>query len=209
MLKILIPETKTCFQDLAAEFTKLYKAVTGNVLHTVFQDDGTSDLICFGTDADSALIHQWQIEKKIPNFSIRYGSDSYQILSACIDQRKMLFLVGGNTRAFFYAVYDFFEKAAGCHWFWDGDRIPKAEHIPIEGWDIRESPRFEYRGLRYFAHRGLMRFQAEHWDFEDWKKEFDWVLKKRLNLAMLRIGMDDLFQKAFPQIVPYPDWKTQ
>jgi hypothetical protein len=58
--------------------------------------------------------------------------------------------------------------------------------------------------LRYFAHRSLHRFQAEHWDFEDWKKEIDWILKKRLNLFMLRIGMDDLFQKAFPELVTYP-----
>ena len=30
-------------------------------------------------------------------------------------------------------------------------------------------------------------------------------MKKRLNFFMLRIGMDDLFQKAFPEIVSYPD----
>ena len=207
MLKILIPENKQHFQDAASIFAELYEAVTGNVLEIIRQDDPCSDLICFGTDADSVLIYQWMMDKKIPNFSICYGTDSYQILSATIDQRKVLFLTGGNVRASFYAVYDFFERAAGCHWFWDGDRIPKAEHISIDGWDVQETPRFEYRGLRYFAHRGLMRFQAEHWDFEDWKKEFDWVLKKRLNLAMLRIGVDDLFQQAFPQVVSYPDWK--
>ena len=30
------------------------------------------------------------------------------------------------------------------------------------------------------------------------------MVKKRLNLFMLRIGMDDLFQKAFPDVVEYP-----
>ncbi len=39
----------------------------------------------------------------------------------------------------------------------------------------------------------------------DWEKEIDWILKKRLNLFMLRIGMDDVFQKAFPDIVSYPE----
>ena len=67
-----------------------------------------------------------------------------------------------------------------------------------------EKPRFEYRGLRYFAHRGLHRFQAEHWDLEDWKREIDWLVKKRFNLFMLRTGIDDLFQRAFPGEVPYP-----
>ena len=71
--------------------------------------------------------------------------------------------------------------------------------------DITESPRFDYRGIRYFAHRSLHRFQAEHWSLEDWQREIDWMLKKRLNCFMLRIGVDDLFQKAFPEAVPYPE----
>lgn len=96
------------------------------------------------------------------------------------------------------------KKAAGCHYFWDGDVIPQADSIPLDGWDIHEAPRFEYRAIRYFAHRGLHRFQAEHWSLEDWQKEIDWLLKRRLNLFMLRIGTDDLFQRAFPDIVPYP-----
>lgn len=54
------------------------------------------------------------------------------------------------------------------------------------------------------AHRSLDRFQAEHWDTAQWEREIDWALKKRLNLIMLRIGMDDVYQKAFPGIVPYP-----
>ena len=57
---------------------------------------------------------------------------------------------------------------------------------------------------RNFAHRGLHRFQAEHWGIEDWQREIDWLLKKRLNMFMLRIGQDDLFQKAFPEVVSYP-----
>ena len=70
---------------------------------------------------------------------------------------------------------------------------------------VCEKPRFEYRGTRYFAHRGLKRFQAEHWNLEDWKRELDWLVKKRLNFFMLRIGMDDVWQRAFPEDVPYPE----
>jgi len=113
-------------------------------------------------------------------------------------------VAGGRGRSTLYAVYDFFERRAGCRYFWDGDIIPSAETVDITGLNVENSPRFEYRGIRYFAHRSLHRFQAEHWSFEDWKKEIDWVIKKRLNLFMLRIGMDDLFQKAFPDIVDYP-----
>ena len=112
---------------------------------------------------------------------------------------------GANGRALLYAVYDFLSRRCGCRWYWDGDVVPRTGGIDISGVDIREKSRFEYRAIRYFAHRGLTRFQAEHWGFEDWKREIDWCMKNRLNTFMLRIGQDDLFQKAFPDVCPYPD----
>ena len=130
--------------------------------------------------------------------------DEYRIVS---DEKGVKF-VGANGRAVLYAVYDFFERQAGCRWFWDGDKVPKKETIELGGLDVREKARFEYRGLRYFAHRGLSRFQAEHWSLNDWKQEIDWMLKRRLNVFMPRIGMDDTWQKAYPDVVPYPDPKA-
>ncbi len=115
-----------------------------------------------------------------------------------------LALSGANARSLFYAVYDFLERRAGCRWFWDGDIVPHSDEIELAGLDVREKSRFEYRAIRYFAHRGLTRFQAEHWGKEDWRREIDWCLKSRLNCLMPRIGMDDTWQKAFPDIVPYP-----
>ena len=49
--------------------------------------------------------------------------------------------------------------------------MPKRETIDLSGLDVHEEAHFEYRGIRYFAHRGLTRFQAEHWGPEDWKRE--------------------------------------
>ncbi|MBO5752017.1 MAG: prolyl oligopeptidase family serine peptidase [Kiritimatiellae bacterium] len=115
------------------------------------------------------------------------------------------FITGSNARSVLYGVYDLLERRGGCGWFWDGDRIPKKAKIDLSGLNVREESKFAYRGVRYFAHRGLHRFQAEHWGLEDWKREIDWCLKKRLNLFMLRIGQDDLFQKAFPSECAYPD----
>ena len=204
MVKIYIPNQKQHFADAAETFAGLYEKVTGIHLPVISEDDGKSDLITFGTDADNILAYHILIDGILERFQLRSGSDDYHIISVKYNNRNILFLAGGNIRAHFYAVYDYFEKIADCHYFWDGDVIPKRDELPLSGIDISASPHFEYRGLRYFAHRSLMRFQAEHWDFEDWKKEFDWVLKKRLNLAMLRIGMDDLYQKAYPDVVPYP-----
>ena len=129
------------------------------------------------------------------------GTDAYALRS---DERGVV-LTGSNERSLLYAVYDLLERRGGCRWFWDGDVVPKKVAIDLTGLDVREESQFEFRAIRYFAHRGLKRFQAEHWGFEDWKREIDWCLKKRLNTFMLRIGQDDLFQRAYPDVVPYPD----
>ncbi|MBQ9337198.1 MAG: hypothetical protein IJS14_07885 [Lentisphaeria bacterium] len=205
MLKILVPD-KTGVNGIAAsEFASLWQKVTGEKLSIVTRDDPKSDLIVLGSDAVNAFSHAKIVEKVIPQFSVMSGSDAYQFRSAKDKNgRKLLFIAGGRPRALLYGVYRFFELRANCRYFWDGDIIPEAKTIDITGLDLIESPRFRYRGLRYFAHRSLTRFQAEHWDFPEWKKEIDWILKKRMNLFMLRIGIDDLFQKAFPDVVPYP-----
>ena len=171
-----------------AEFAKYYKAVTGKPV--------PQNAVSFAID---------------PAVS-KTGKDAYKIVSSSGAQIKSLkpetpcvTITGSNMRSVMYGVYDLLERRAGCRWFWDGDRVPKREKIDLAGLDVREEARFEYRALRYFAHRGLTRFQAEHWGPEDWKREIDWMLKRRLNCFMPRIGMDDTWQKAFPDIVPYPD----
>ena len=161
----------------AAEFAKYHKQVTGR--------DPAPGLVSFSVD---------------PKISAS-GRDAYRIRS----EGEGVRFVASNERSLFYAVYDLFARRAGCAWFWDGDVVPRRERLDLSGLDVSEESQFEYRGLRYFAHRGLTRFQAEHWGLEDWKREIDWMLKNRLNLFMLRIGQDDMFQKAFPDIVPYPD----
>ena len=161
----------------AAEFAKYHRLATGR--------DAADGVAAFAID---------------PSVS-RTGADAYSIVS---DGARVK-LTGSNLRSLYYAVYDLLSRRAGCRWYWDGDVVPKRESIDLAGLDVREESRFEYRALRYFAHRGLTRFQAEHWGFEDWKHEFDWCLKRRLNVVMLRTGQTDEFQRAFPDVVPYPE----
>jgi len=210
MIKVLIPDKHdSYFEDAAGEFSSMWKRITGERPEITTNGSDSCDMVVFGTDAENIFTHQMIMDEVIPGFRLRYGTDDYHLLSALRGTQNLLFIAAGNIRSRFYAVYDFFERRCNCHYFWDGDRIPDTESIDITGLDVLESPRFEYRGLRYFAHRSLKRFQAEHWDFEDWKREFDWVLKKRLNMTMMRIGIEDLFQKAFPDIVPYPEFGTK
>ncbi len=141
-----------------------------------------------------------RIEFALDEALSKSGRDAY----AVSERDGALVFRASNLRSQFYAVYDFFHRL-GCRWYWDGDALPAKGAVAIGGIDIREESRFEYRGLRYFAHRGLTRFQAEHWGPAEWRREIDWCLKNRLNLFMPRIGMDDTWQKAYPDEVPYPN----
>ena len=177
-----------------AEFAKYYRQITGK--------DAPEGMVRFAVD---------------PKVSAS-GRDAYRIVSggscsraaekAADAQERVppaVTITGSNLRSVWYGLYDLLERRGGCRWFWDGDVVPKKDSIDLSNLDIREEAHFEYRGIRYFAHRGLTRFQAEHWGPEDWKKEIDWCVKRRLNLIMPRIGMDDAFQKAYPDVVDYPD----
>ena len=150
------------YREAALVFAKMYEAVTGNCIKITDTDDGESDLVVIGSDAVNDYVMKEVIELRIDSLGIRYGTDDYCIRSHSDGDRKVLILAGGRGRSTLYAIYFYFEKYLGCHYFWDGDVIPQNDGIPMCDIDVVESPRFEYRGLRYFAHRGLKRFQAEH-----------------------------------------------
>ncbi|MBQ8813433.1 MAG: hypothetical protein IJZ85_02895 [Lachnospiraceae bacterium] len=198
---------------IAAEcFAQLTHEVTGNLIELKTDEEVErkslsrySKVVILGNDAENHLTGELYLDGELKDVCFRYGTDEYVIKSLCVNGCKVLLLTGGRPRAVLYAVYRYFERFCHCRWFWDGDRIGTCSELPLEGIMLKESPRFEYRGIRYFAHRSLHRFQAEHWSLEDWKREIHWMLKKRLNLFMLRIGFDDLFQKAFPNEVHYPE----
>lgn len=198
---ILAPKTEGKAYEVATNvFRDYYEKITGAKLEIKTEPSSSDDIVVIGSEAVQPFVYR----SMVGGLPIRCDSDEYCIISKKDNDRNLLFLAGGRGRSTLYAVYDFFERQAGCHYFWDGDVIEKRESINITGLNVYEVPRFTYRAIRYFAHRGLGRFQAEHWDFDEWKKEIDWICKSRLNVFMLRIGIDDLFQKAFPDIVSYP-----
>jgi hypothetical protein len=209
-------EASDAFSIPRAEFAKYYKAVTGKPV--------PQNAVSFAIDPAVSKTGK-DAYKIVSSSEFLVSSSGAQIKSLKPETRNekpetrnqkpetrnekpetpCVTITGSNMRSVMYGVYDLLERRAGCRWFWDGDRVPKREKIDLAGLDVREEARFEYRALRYFAHRGLTRFQAEHWGPADWKREIDWMLKRRLNCFMPRIGMDDTWQKAFPDIVPYPD----
>ncbi|MBE7036538.1 MAG: hypothetical protein E7403_04520 [Ruminococcaceae bacterium] len=198
---ILAPKTEEqAYRKAVQVFQEYYQKITGIALDIKPEPSATEDMVIIGSE----VVQPYVFENLRGGLPVRYQSDEFCMISKEDKGRTLLYLAGGRGRSTLYAVYDFFERRGGCHYFWDGDVIPEGKTIDITGLNVYEVPRFQYRAIRYFAHRGLSRFQAEHWDFDQWQREIDWLLKSRLNVFMLRIGIDDLFQKAFPDIVSYP-----
>ena len=185
-VRVVVPVGASRAVRIAAdEFAKCHARVTGFKPVVGQESEGEGPFVRISVDATG------------------FGgeTDAYRIRSA----GDGLELVGRNGRSALYAVYDFFRIRCGAAYFWDGDVFAKADRIDFSGLDVLEQSRFEYRACQYFAHRGLTRFNAEHWGFEDWKREIDWAVKNRLNVVRLCLGIEDLFQRAFPDVVPYPD----
>ena len=189
-------ETADAFALPRAEFAKYYRQITGKVAPAgIVQFAIDPKISKSGRDAYEILSGSGRAGRPRPADMARPEAAPYQYVT----------ITGSNLRSVWYGLYDLLKRRGGCHWFWDGDVVPKKESIDLSGLDIHEEAHFEYRAIRYFAHRGLTRFQAEHWGPEDWKREIDWILKRRLNTFMLRIGQDDLFQRTFPDACKYPD----
>ena len=214
MNKVIIVPRDTKYRNAGNIFADLWYKCCGEKLDILTDTESIPDectqRIVIGNDAVNHVTGNLYFDCKIPELGIRYGTDEYRVFSESVSGTDYLFFAGGRVRSTIYAVYDYFERYGGCSYFWDGDII-RGGSLDLKGVDFFCKPRFEYRGTRYFAHRSLHRFQAEHWSLEDWKREIDWILKKRLNMFMLRIGMDDVFQKAFPDIVSYPEsvWQSE
>ncbi|MFV2066442.1 MAG: alpha-N-acetylglucosaminidase TIM-barrel domain-containing protein [Pirellulales bacterium] len=211
---VVPPAGEKAYQIAGDLFVEMWERVTqrrpGLIQSSAVEDElPPGDVVLIGSDAVQPIVHGLIGRGVLDTLELQYGTDSYRILCVPHEGRRLLIVAGGSGRSTLYAVYDFFRRRAGVEYFWDGDVVPRQHEIDFSGMDVIEKPHFRYRGLRYFAHRGLHRFQAEHWDLEDWKREIDWLVKKRFNLFMLRTGIDDLFQRAFPGEVPYPPTDAQ
>ncbi len=205
-MKVIYPaDGEKVYGIAAAAFVDYWQRITGELLTATpvaSRELPAGDLVLIGSDAANALTHLLIKQRFVARLRLRYGTDDYQLLSVTEGSRQILLLAGGCGRSTLYAVYDFFRLRGKVEYFWDGDSFHHHGPIDIANLDHAERPHFHYRGLRYFAHRGAHRFFPEMWNLAEWQHEIDWILKRRMNLFMLRIGTDDLFQRAFD--LPYP-----
>ena len=120
-IKILKPKKAAKAYDIAAdEFKRIWYEISEKQLEIITEDDGKSDLVIIGSDAVNSTLAQFMLDGEVSQIGIRCTSDDYAIISQTAKERRFLILAGGRGRSTLYAVYGYFEKAAGCRYFWDG-----------------------------------------------------------------------------------------
>lgn len=123
---------------------------------------------------------------------------------------KVIALAGRRPIGTLYAAYEYLETACRVGFFQDGEHVPCLDRLPVDGLRIVEQPRFDNRlHLCWNAHRAIKKYHAFWWTLDEWKREFDWMLKRRMNMLRLDMGYysrfaGDAFQQAFPEIGPEP-----
>jgi len=156
------------------------EATRGSVSFQVGRTRATAKLISSGAIADPEAKH----------------SEAYLVRSLGVGDGKRVIFLGGTGIATLYAVYHYLEKSCGIGFFFDGDRVPRREGIPVEGQDIFTQP---YFGERMTMNLTLYWYSTPWWEWEDWEKYIDWTIKNRYNILSLwdTPGEDRVWNKVW------------
>ncbi|MDD5598897.1 MAG: alpha-N-acetylglucosaminidase TIM-barrel domain-containing protein, partial [Victivallaceae bacterium] len=120
---------------------------------------------------------------KVPEVTSK--SDSFVIKTLKFDSKNYLVLAGASGRGTLYSVYFFLQEFLNIGFFWEGDIVPPhdGKWIP-DNVDIVETP---YFNMRFYMQECPFVYSTVFWNIEDWKKELDWMGKKKLNALMVPV----------------------
>jgi alpha-N-acetylglucosaminidase len=95
-------------------------------------------------------------------------------------------VLGGSTdTGTLYAVYHLLENFCHVGFFQDGEYIPRRNTIILNEIDVAERPHFE---IRQYLQSCAFGYTTSYWEWEDWKRELDWMAKRHLNAMMVDWG---------------------
>ncbi len=208
---VIKPKSPTFLENKAAdELAKYISAMTAAAPCVI--DNGeplpAGGGICFllgGEDRNSLTAEQTALPQ-IPEHQ-----DGYIVARSRKDGRWFVTLAGRRDIGTLYAVYEYLERYCGVGFFQDGEHVPALDKLPLPKKSVAYHPRFDNRmHLAWNAHRAIKKYHSFWWTLEDWKREFEWMVKRRFNLLRLDMAYysrfaGDAFQQAFPEIGPEPE----
>ncbi|MHB1459629.1 MAG: alpha-N-acetylglucosaminidase TIM-barrel domain-containing protein [Armatimonadota bacterium] len=137
------------------------------------------------------------------------ANDGFIIKSVKEGSNKYTVLAGRTGVSSLYATYDYLERFCKVGFFEDGEYVPHMSTLPFKTANTRQKPYFRDRHyLVLFGHWGIKKFHAPFWTLEEWKRELDFLAKKKINLSRMhmRCSADpprgDVPVRAFPEIGP-------
>jgi len=186
---ILLGENPTWIEKHGAEeLVKYIKAMSGveiKVCQGKTNQAAEKNIILIGRPETHSLIQRLCI-KGIVRLSPEYpGLDGFIVKTVKFEDKNYLVLGGSIDRGTLYAVYHLLEEVCRLGFFEDGEHIPKKETIKFAHLDIAKRPYFP---VRQCIQQCAFTYNAMFWDFDDWKKEIDWMLKKKYNTGFIGTG---------------------
>lgn len=106
----------------------------------------------------------------------------------------VLVLCGGAPRGTLNAVTWYLETACRIGFFWDGERVPRKDRIPLEGIDVREVPRWPER--QYLISVAYS-YSAWWWGWQEWRREIEWAARHRYNIMTCPPGAVTVWDRVW------------
>jgi len=193
---------------IVRDFQHYVTGMTGQKLHSIKNINSVDedvDLTFVFTTGYSPAVSQLLSEGKRKVLK-GLKEESFLIKSLAYKQHKIIVFLGIDERGAMHAMYYFLEKHCGIGFFSDGDKIPHLTKPLLGKIDIVQEPVFKYRG--FFTHpywSAPYAHCSRLWTFEDWKKEIDYIRKKRFNIFNPvhdegTFLWGDVVFKAFPEL---------
>lgn len=197
---IIIGRNSTYIEKHAATELQKYLSNISSSRITILTEGGYSvasdrNLILVGRTETNPLIKNLQSRGLINLTSENPGLDGFIIKQVADGDKNYLVIGGSMDRGTLFGVYHFLENVCKVGFFWDGEYIPHNKTLAFKNLDITERPKFKYR--EYMQNCASFGYSGNFWNTDDWKKEIDWMAKKKMNLIDLATGTDIVWKMVY------------
>ena len=182
----------------AEELSNYIRAISGASLPVV---DVTApvvkhatNLVLIGHSATNHLIDKLALAGKIELSREQPGGDGFRVTIFEYRSRNYCVLGGSRGRATLYAVYDFLENECGVGYFADGDFIPSGKTLSWAPMNRTEKPYFQHRMA---PNACSYVYSSQYWDTERWKKEHDYMVKRKMNFSYFTLGWEVVMHRVW------------
>lgn len=197
-------------QHAAHELQNYLQRISGIQLKIVKESElpPSAEYIILVGRRESCELLQVFTDKGVINLSQDFpGGDGFILKTLFYKGKHYLIMGGGNNRGVIYAVYHFLENVLHCGFFEDGEYIPSMKQVVVKNVNLIERPYFPYRS---FLQGCAQSYTTPYWSLEEWQREIDWLVKKKINMMYFSIGLvrGPRVNSVKPDIVARRTWKA-